>query len=31
MLMDKHGKWLLCPICHSKTRVWIYGSAISFI
>lgn len=21
--MEKQGRWLLCPICHSKTRVWI--------
>ena len=21
--MDPQGKWLLCPSCHSKTRVWI--------
>lgn len=21
--MEKQGRWLLCPSCHSKTRVWI--------
>lgn len=21
--MEKQGRWLLCPVCHSKTRVWI--------
>lgn len=21
--MEKKGKWLLCPSCHSKTRVWM--------
>lgn len=21
--MDKQGKWLLCPVCGGKTRVWI--------
>lgn len=21
--MEKQGKWLLCPACHSKTRVWM--------
>ncbi|MDO5346815.1 MAG: cysteine-rich KTR domain-containing protein [Lachnospiraceae bacterium] len=21
--MEKQGQWLLCPNCHSKTRVWI--------
>ncbi len=21
--MDGQGKWLLCPSCHSKTRVWL--------
>lgn len=26
--MDKEGKWLLCPHCHSKTRVWIRKDTI---
>ncbi|WP_373218396.1 cysteine-rich KTR domain-containing protein [Ruminococcus sp. 5_1_39BFAA] len=26
--MEKQGKWLLCPICHSKTRVWIREDTI---
>ncbi len=21
--MSKQGKWLLCPVCNGKTRVWI--------
>lgn len=19
----EEGKWLLCPVCHNKTRVWV--------
>lgn len=26
--MEKQGRWLLCPICHSKTRVWIREDTI---
>ena len=26
--MDPRGKWLLCPSCHSKTRVWIREDTI---
>lgn len=21
--MNKSGKWLLCPVCNNKTRVWL--------
>lgn len=21
--MEKQGRWLLCPVCHNKTRVWV--------
>ena len=26
--MEKPGKWLLCPNCRSKTRVWIREDTI---
>ena len=26
--MNKHGKWLMCPVCNSKTRVWMREDTI---
>ncbi len=26
--MDRQGKWLLCPSCHSKTRVWLRADTV---
>ncbi len=26
--MDKQGKWLLCPVCNGKTRIWIREDTI---
>ena len=26
--MDKQGRWLLCPVCRGKTRVWVREDTI---
>lgn len=28
IFMEKQGKWLLCPVCRSKTRVWVREDTI---
>ena len=26
--MEKQGRWLLCPNCHGKTRIWVREDTI---